>query len=98
MAFVYAYFFSDFLRFDMSLLLLTVTLWGVSNKHFLLSLFHFSHCCRSQCSVVAKWTYTKMENGGGGFSKEFYTMIGLEDLVENDCHKIGKLHHVNTPM
>ena len=28
MAFIYAYFFSDFLRFDMSLLLLTVTLWG----------------------------------------------------------------------
>ena len=39
MAFVYAYFFSDFLRFDMSLLLLTVTLRGVSNKHCLLSLF-----------------------------------------------------------
>ena len=38
--------FSDFLRFDnfilllfMSLLLLSVTLWGVSNKHCLLSLF-----------------------------------------------------------
>ena len=41
MAFVYAYFFSDFLRFDMSLLLLTVTLRGVSNKHCLLSLFSF---------------------------------------------------------
>ena len=39
MAFIYAYFFSDFLRFDMSLLLLTVTLQGVSNKHCLLSLF-----------------------------------------------------------
>ena len=36
MAFVYAYFFSDFLCFDMSLLLLTVTLWDVSNKHCLL--------------------------------------------------------------
>ena len=32
-------FFSDFLRFDMSLLLLTVTMLGVSNKHCLLSLF-----------------------------------------------------------
>ena len=39
MAFVYAYFFSDFLRFDISLLLLTVTMRGVSNKHCLLSLF-----------------------------------------------------------
>ena len=41
MAFVYAYFFSDFLRFDMSLFLLTVTMRGVSNKHCLLSLFSF---------------------------------------------------------
>ena len=43
MAFVYAYFFSDFLRFDISLLLLTVTMRGVSNKHCLLSLFSFLH-------------------------------------------------------
>ena len=51
MAFVYAYiqcldgpvnwFSLDFLRFDTSLLLLTVTLRGVSNKHCLLPLFHF---------------------------------------------------------
>ena len=41
MAFVYAYFFSDFLSFEMSLLLLTVTLRGVSNKHCLL---YFSFC------------------------------------------------------
>ena len=39
MAFIYAYFFSDFLHFDMSFLLLTVNLRGVSNKHCLLSLF-----------------------------------------------------------
>ena len=32
-------FFSDFLHFDISLLLLTVALWGVSNKHCLLPLF-----------------------------------------------------------
>ena len=37
----YAHFFSDFLHFDKSLLLLTVTLRGVSNKHCLLSLFSF---------------------------------------------------------
>ena len=41
MAFVYAYFFSDFLCFDMSLILLTVTLRGVSNKHCLLPFFSF---------------------------------------------------------
>ena len=40
---MYAYFLSDFLHFDMSLLLLTVTLRGVSNKHCLLPLFSFSH-------------------------------------------------------
>ena len=39
MAFVFSIFFSDFLNFDTSLLLLTVTLRGVSNKHCLLSLF-----------------------------------------------------------
>ena len=43
MAFIYAYFFSDFLRFNMNLLLLTVTLRGVSNKHCLLSLFSFEY-------------------------------------------------------
>ena len=37
--FVYAYFFSEFLCFYMSLLILTVTLRGVSNKHCLLSFF-----------------------------------------------------------
>ena len=42
MAFVNIHiFFSDFLHFDKSLLLLTVTLRGVSNKHCLLSLFSF---------------------------------------------------------
>ena len=34
-------FFSDIMCFDMSLLLLTVTLRGVSNKHCLLPLFSF---------------------------------------------------------
>ena len=44
MAFVDMHIFSrDFLHFDMSLLLLTFTLRGVSNKHCLLSLFSFIH-------------------------------------------------------
>ena len=34
-------FFSDFMCFDISLLLLTVTQRGVSNKHCLLPFFHF---------------------------------------------------------
>ena len=42
MAFVNMHIFSlDFLHFDESLLFLTVTLRGVSNKHCLLSLFSF---------------------------------------------------------
>ena len=36
-------FFADFMCFDMSLLLLTVTLRGVSNKHCLLPLFHYTY-------------------------------------------------------
>ena len=41
MAFVYMHIFSLTFAFDMSLLLLNVTLRGVSNKHCLLSLFSF---------------------------------------------------------
>ena len=44
MAFVNMHiFFSDFLHFDKSLLLLTVTLQGVSNKDCLLSLFSLTY-------------------------------------------------------
>ena len=42
MAFVLSIVFSDFFNFDMSLLLLTVTLRGVSNKHCLLSIFIYT--------------------------------------------------------
>ena len=49
MAFIYAYFFSVFLRFDMNLLLLTVTLQAVSNKHCLLSLFSFILLINVKC-------------------------------------------------
>ncbi|KAL4236088.1 hypothetical protein ACF0H5_004474 [Mactra antiquata] len=40
---------------------------------------------RSVCSVIAKWTYTKDKQ----FDPEFYKMIGLEDLCENNFEKIG---------
>ena len=58
MAFVYAYFFSDFSRFYMSLSLLIVTLRGVStcNKHCLLPFFHctcFLTKLNSVCPVSA---------------------------------------------
>ena len=44
--------FSDFSCFDMSLLLLTVTLRGVSNKHCLLSFFHLFRVSSSVSVVV----------------------------------------------
>ena len=54
MAFVDMHIFSrDFLHFDMSLLLLTFTLRGVSNKHCLLSLFSFETAiCRCDISAL----------------------------------------------
>ena len=56
MAFVYAYFFSDFLRFEMSLLLLTVTLRGVSNKHCLL---YFSLYLQVMMTCIGAWRSLK---------------------------------------
>ena len=53
MAFAYMHIFSDFLCFDMSLLLLTVTLRGISNKHCLLSLFSCNFMAMSIYSVRA---------------------------------------------
>ena len=44
MAFVYAYFFFDFLCFEMSLLLLTVTLWG-----YLISIAYCIYTPRKLC-------------------------------------------------
>ena len=44
---------------------------------------------RSLCSVVSKWTYTKVEGDSSGFSEDFYTKIGLADLCEKNYQKIG---------
>ena len=44
MAFVYAYFFSDFFAFDMSLLLLTVTLRGYLMSIAYCLFFHYFIC------------------------------------------------------
>ena len=62
MAFVYAYFFSDFLCFEMSLLLLTVTLRGVSNKHCLLyfSLAFIQTCIHSSDSLLVLGSCSKL--------------------------------------
>ena len=47
-------FFSDILCFDMRLLLLTVTLRGVSNKHCLLSLFFIAISAAKLASVAVQ--------------------------------------------
>ena len=58
-------FFSDFMCFDMSLLLLTVTLRGVSNKHYLLPLFSFLISSSSFLQVtrttIRSWTSLKFD-------------------------------------
>ena len=66
MAFVNMHIFSlTFLHFDKSLLLLTVSLRGVSNKHCLLSLFSFTgklcsnHFSNKEQFAVYPETYTQ---------------------------------------
>lgn len=40
---------------------------------------------RSLCTLVCKWTYCPPE----GWDASFWTRIGLEDLLENNCSRIG---------
>lgn len=40
---------------------------------------------RSLCTLVCKWTYCPPQ----GWDASFWTSIGLEDLLENNCSKIG---------
>ena len=48
--------FSDFLCFDISLLFLTVTLRGVSNKHCILPFFHFAIVFEQSVGLSKNWT------------------------------------------
>ncbi|XP_036452936.1 FGGY carbohydrate kinase domain-containing protein [Colossoma macropomum] len=41
---------------------------------------------RSLCTLVCKWTYSPPE----GWNSNFWTTIGLEDLLENNHSKIGE--------
>lgn len=45
---------------------------------------------RSLCSVVCKWNYEANEKGNKGWNSEFFSMVGIEDLLENNAHKIGE--------
>jgi len=47
----------------------------------LLAMFH-----RSLCTLVCKWTYCPPD----GWDADFWTSIGLEDLLANNFSKIGK--------
>ncbi|XP_029642158.1 FGGY carbohydrate kinase domain-containing protein isoform X3 [Octopus sinensis] len=48
------------------------------------------HDSRSLCSVTCKWTYQSSENGQGNWNSQFFDLIGLQKLAENDFAKIGK--------
>lgn len=48
------------------------------------------HDSRSLCSVTCKWTYRSSENSPGYWNRQFFDLIGLEKLAENDFAKIGK--------
>uniref|UniRef100_A0A1B6GW67 FGGY carbohydrate kinase domain-containing protein n=2 Tax=Cuerna arida TaxID=1464854 RepID=A0A1B6GW67_9HEMI len=46
---------------------------------------------RSLCSVVCKWTYEASGEGLQGWNKQFFTQVGLSDLLADDCRKIGNI-------
>ncbi|XP_054257700.1 FGGY carbohydrate kinase domain-containing protein [Macrosteles quadrilineatus] len=48
---------------------------------------------RSLCSVVCKWTYEVDVDTGvvKGWNRHFFGLLGLSDLLDNDCAKIGQV-------
>lgn len=49
---------------------------------------------RSLCTLVCKWTYCPPD----GWDSSFWSSIGLEDLLENNFSKIGKLKRSIKPL
>ena len=45
---------------------------------------------RSLCTLVSKWTY-QANAKTKGWDQNYFTQIGLEDLVTDQCAKIGIL-------
>lgn len=39
--------------------------------------------------MVCKWTYEAKPDGTGNYSQSYLTQIGLEDLIKENCRKIG---------
>lgn len=50
---------------------------------------HFTFC-RSLCSVVCKFNYEALPTGSSGWNKEFFEIIDLIELSEDNWKKIGK--------
>lgn len=49
---------------------------------------------RSQCSVVCKWNYIADETGKvHGWSEDLLKQIGLEELLNDNARRIGKLKY-----
>lgn len=51
---------------------------------------HNSLFCRSLCSVVCKWTYEVTKEEVKGWNRDFFSQVGLLDLLDNGCKKIGE--------
>ena len=51
-------------------------------------LFKIIDCFRSLCTLVSKWTY-QANAKTSGWDQDYFTQIGLEDLVFDKCAKIG---------
>ena len=49
---------------------------------------------RSLCSLVCKWTY-QADPESSGWDASFFREIGLDDLLLDNCSKIG-MSHVST--
>lgn len=40
---------------------------------------------------MCKWTYEIHSDGTDGWSESFFKQIGLDDLLEDNCRKIGRV-------
>ncbi len=46
---------------------------------------------RSLCSLVCKWTFEVGRDGAKkGWNKEYFRSIGLEELLQEDCQRLGQ--------
>lgn len=84
-------FFINFVK----LLMLFITTSFVFTLHEVFLHLKKKKCFRSLCSLVCKWTYIAGVNDLKGWQDDFFTSIGLDDLVKENYEKIGKLFFNN---